>query len=236
MEAENEEDQLKCLFLELPGELRNRIYRLCLMAPESVITIKVDAQKVPDTSKGGSCTVWTASLPREPQLLSVCKTIRNEALSIYYGENTLHLRLPTAAEIMSHWPRVGAEYAVRSLAKKLSAAQMKAIGMWRVGKTLQTYDDQRIVFASAAWLTCQLTSQNKIEVTLEQHANDEHGELKRVLCACSLRKMAGSRRSQKNKESVLFDIVRKFTDDYLNEISDYTCKSCGNAMLYRLVD
>ncbi|KAK5127478.1 hypothetical protein LTR85_006817 [Meristemomyces frigidus] len=54
-------------FLGLPGELRNRIYRLALL---SDLAIPVTAQHF-----------------QEPTLLYACKQIRHEAVSIYYGEN-----------------------------------------------------------------------------------------------------------------------------------------------------
>ena len=51
----------------LPGELRNRIYRLCLVSEDHII-------------------VTTTTFP-EPRLLKTCKEIREEASTIYYGEN-----------------------------------------------------------------------------------------------------------------------------------------------------
>jgi hypothetical protein len=55
--------------LELPGELRNRIYRLCLVSE--------DAEPI---------AVISTSFP-EPPLLSTCKEIREEASAIFYGES-----------------------------------------------------------------------------------------------------------------------------------------------------
>lgn len=57
----------KCHLLELPGELRNRIYRFALVN-EGVIIV-------------------TAAGPSEPALLRCNKEIRQEAVTIYYREN-----------------------------------------------------------------------------------------------------------------------------------------------------
>ncbi|GIZ46507.1 hypothetical protein CKM354_000963300 [Cercospora kikuchii] len=62
-----------CHLLNLPGEIRNTIYRYAL--------IKTKPMKV--TSKG----------PGEPSLLRVCNRIRREARSIYYAENEFELHL-----------------------------------------------------------------------------------------------------------------------------------------------
>jgi hypothetical protein len=73
----------RCKFIVLPAELRNRIYRLTLLEP--------DAIKINDSSK-----------PQEPSLLSACRQITQEAISIYYGEIHFDLRVtgldPTTAQ------------------------------------------------------------------------------------------------------------------------------------------
>ena len=77
------DDTPRCKFIELPAELRNRIYRLALLEP--------DAIKINDSST-----------PQEPSLLSACRQIRQEAISIYYGENHFELQVadldPTTAQ------------------------------------------------------------------------------------------------------------------------------------------
>lgn len=57
--------------LELPPELRNDVYRLVLC-------------------NGNPVSVTATNLP-EPPLLAVCKQIRDEAVQIYYSENTFHI-------------------------------------------------------------------------------------------------------------------------------------------------
>lgn len=57
-------------FLDLPGELKNRIYRLVLVRPEGEV---VDVNSTGYDRGGG--------------LLGTCKEIRSEALKIFYYEN-----------------------------------------------------------------------------------------------------------------------------------------------------
>ncbi|KAK5121503.1 hypothetical protein LTR85_005336 [Meristemomyces frigidus] len=61
-------------FLGLPAELRNRIYRAALIIPEPVDIELPRSQDSPG---------WQA-----PGLLQTCRTIRAEALAIYYTNNT----------------------------------------------------------------------------------------------------------------------------------------------------
>lgn len=59
--------------LRLPAELRNEIYRLVLCKNDSIV-------------------VSSTGYEREG-LLSVCKKVRQEALKIYYYENTFHIEV-----------------------------------------------------------------------------------------------------------------------------------------------
>jgi len=58
-----------CPLLQLPPELRNRIYEACLLA-DGVIDV-ADKDEI-----------------EEPALLATCKEVRNEATAIFYGGNT----------------------------------------------------------------------------------------------------------------------------------------------------
>lgn len=55
------------LFLDLPGELRNRIYRYALVTPERIL-LRGENKK-------------------QPALLRVSRQVRKEAIKIYYDEN-----------------------------------------------------------------------------------------------------------------------------------------------------
>ena len=63
----------RCHLLNLPGELRNRIYEFAVVQ-ESELTI---------TAKG----------PGQPALLSTCRKIRREAGTLYYGKNVFSLKI-----------------------------------------------------------------------------------------------------------------------------------------------
>ena len=62
-----------CFLFNLPPELRNRIYRYAIVEDDELIL----------TPRG----------PSEPTLLRTCRSIRDEACSIYYGENKFLLRI-----------------------------------------------------------------------------------------------------------------------------------------------
>lgn len=72
-------------FMSLPGELRNEICRLALVEPDT-IRLRLRHEVRPHPLLG-----WThhsdAKPWREPSLLSVNKSIRLEASSVYYGLN-----------------------------------------------------------------------------------------------------------------------------------------------------
>lgn len=71
----------------LPGELRNRIWRL--------VVVKLNAINVSDLTS-----------PQEPALLATCHQARKEASGIYYAENTFLLAHdPFALRIESSWLR-----------------------------------------------------------------------------------------------------------------------------------
>lgn len=72
------------LFARLPGELRNRVYRLALVVEEGPFTITGQRNQC----SLGPCT--HAKLPTAvPGVLSTCKQVRYEALPIFLAENTL---------------------------------------------------------------------------------------------------------------------------------------------------
>lgn len=65
----------------LPGELRNRIYRLVLVQSSVILDVKI------------------LSTPTEPALLATCQRIRKEALNIFYSENTFHFDLSVGLDL-----------------------------------------------------------------------------------------------------------------------------------------
>ncbi|GIZ38234.1 hypothetical protein CKM354_000165600 [Cercospora kikuchii] len=82
-------DKTKTSFLNVPAELRNEIYRICLLAPEVMAVTRQPRQW-----KLRICQISTFPRHRQdklyaPGLLRSCKQISHEAISILYGENVL---------------------------------------------------------------------------------------------------------------------------------------------------
>ena len=61
------------LLMGLPAEMRNWIYRACLVEADCVEILSTDA---------------ASNLPTEPAILRCCRRSRKEAIGIYYQENT----------------------------------------------------------------------------------------------------------------------------------------------------
>ena len=73
-----------CHFFRLPGELRNRIYRLIVAEHfdhTTVLSLLVDTSVPPSYRP----------LPVQPYMASTCRQIRHEVLSIFYGERTFQI-------------------------------------------------------------------------------------------------------------------------------------------------
>lgn len=76
-------------FLELPAEIRNRIYHYALVSDETR-----NVQEACTTRRGRNNGSWKALLAEEclqkPALLRTCTTVRNEATAIFYVLNNFH--------------------------------------------------------------------------------------------------------------------------------------------------
>lgn len=77
-------------FLDLPGEIRNEIYCLLLLLPDT-------------TNKD---VLFSNSLFVYPRILSVCKLIHEESKQILYGQNLFHAH----AEYLTGLPRLRINY------------------------------------------------------------------------------------------------------------------------------
>lgn len=97
------------LFARLPGEIRNRLYRLALLTPSSDEPFLITMQ--PATCSLGPCT--HAKLPTAvPGLLSSCRQIRQEALPIFCAENKFKFDAKTVRErCTANWVRALGHYA-----------------------------------------------------------------------------------------------------------------------------
>ena len=83
------------LFANLPGELRNRIYRLTLLTPSADEPFLIVMQ--PGTCSLGPCTHARLSTA-VPGLLSTCRLIRHEAMPIFCAENIFKFDTRTVRE------------------------------------------------------------------------------------------------------------------------------------------
>ncbi|PIA91637.1 hypothetical protein CB0940_09589 [Cercospora beticola] len=76
-------------FLDLPPELRNRIYKLCLIADSSIRCagyLRLDLGKVTSDMSG-----WDTPPGLVTNLLSTCKQVYQEAMPVLYGNNAFYL-------------------------------------------------------------------------------------------------------------------------------------------------
>lgn len=110
--------QNQCNLLVLPGEIRNQIYRLCLISNE-VIHIDCEFQSSNDYKRklilaAGESAVEEIPVDREryrlnqrhAPLAETCKTIRSEALGLYYAENVFTFNLNTQQKIDLQYRRM----------------------------------------------------------------------------------------------------------------------------------
>lgn len=90
-------DENKTSFLDLPAELRNEIYRLCLLAPEATHFVELQRIRLYRIRKQYT-TIRTSQKLRALGLLRSCKQINQEATSIFYGENAFRFKDAKAAQ------------------------------------------------------------------------------------------------------------------------------------------
>lgn len=84
--------------LNLPAELRNRIYELTLVKGEPVKILQILLPQQSSVRRSHTARTMmqmkaeNKDLAREPALLHTCQQVRNEATAIYYGGNTFYVR------------------------------------------------------------------------------------------------------------------------------------------------
>ena len=79
--------------LNLPGEIRNQIYRMLCVSHEPIIAQFRPIMK-PKKGRGDRAKLFqtTKRFPREPTLALACRQLTKEVLSIFYSENTFVFR------------------------------------------------------------------------------------------------------------------------------------------------
>ncbi|KAK5731483.1 hypothetical protein LTR17_011371 [Elasticomyces elasticus] len=100
-------------FLELPPELRNRIYEAAMIETGPILTHPVTGGRPDDVDhctfihpiqgalESSECVAWGP-----PALLQSCRTIRREALSIYYARNVFWMGNPDIESFPDILPRL----------------------------------------------------------------------------------------------------------------------------------
>ena len=99
------ESPTRVAFFDLPPELRNEVYVLALLDNTNAL-VQIKLSRLGIRLSASSIALKRASQTwQEPALLQVCKTIRTEASSVYYGSNSFEITLPfvTDSRIATKW-------------------------------------------------------------------------------------------------------------------------------------
>ncbi|USW56228.1 hypothetical protein Slin15195_G095470 [Septoria linicola] len=235
--AERSIDNSQCPLFRLPGELRNRIYRLCLVEPNG---LTVDIRRKPPTGRVkdyhntdhedvhafADSKQWLVVPPKEPPLLGVCKLIRSEAFAVFYGENLFSIPLAPQRHSILFDSDVTSRL-LRYFAKALGPAQVKALGSLRIG-----FPDRPWAWVAGRtyWATSRRNVNGTIIVTLEGYDGIRLEGQKTVYCPCELVQFANK---GKPKGDRLISVLKRFCDDYFPKASGFTCKGCGLPTLDR---
>ncbi|KAF2208940.1 hypothetical protein CERZMDRAFT_100928 [Cercospora zeae-maydis SCOH1-5] len=87
-------------FLDLPAELRNRIYELVITHNQDIPLSRTVGQAAsPYQQNNPAYQDHEATLPRLPDLAAVNRQVRTEALAIFYGSNTFTSNTITCAHV-----------------------------------------------------------------------------------------------------------------------------------------
>ncbi|KAK5686520.1 hypothetical protein LTS10_002640 [Elasticomyces elasticus] len=93
----------RCYLLELPPELRNSIFELTVVSPQSLPTrLAQDIRYLDHT------TLISKALPEIPAIARTSRQIRSEALPVFYNSNTFVINkhdIPDSSEVMLWWSR-----------------------------------------------------------------------------------------------------------------------------------
>jgi hypothetical protein len=83
--------------LDLPKEIRNNIYELCLTVPEEVCMMaefsELDYDYELHITEDGSDRISSTRANFQPAILATCRTIHQEATPMFYGSNRFQLSL-----------------------------------------------------------------------------------------------------------------------------------------------
>ncbi|KAF2094379.1 hypothetical protein NA57DRAFT_80192 [Rhizodiscina lignyota] len=135
--------------LDLPGEIKNQIYRLVLLEPTSLEITR-------DTA------------PQEPPLLRTCRLIRHEARAIFFNANTFSIPMPGGSALTLKWAKnhrlLRSGMSVRLQIERYTVARRNASGLsqfeddmllikeWYLGNIRHEVDKHCSTLASAVRL------------------------------------------------------------------------------------
>lgn len=194
----------KASLLSLPGELRNIILRDIVT---STTTLNVEPL----------CENWTEIKLHQPAIAFTCKTLRNEALSIYYAENSFFLgkigyhdpsdiRLYDFNLRMNRWKEMLGPYA-----KYLSRLSMIIDGL------------------CYAWDDGIMPGDAMYEMEAEAEGSVKFKMNGRLRCTCRLKPGVVENACQDGK--VLLDVMQEYSASYCEAVREGCCTKCGLSRL-----
>lgn len=209
------------IFSKLPGEIRNRIYRLAVTEPESK---PVSVEMKPGTCTHGACLHSKVSI-NMPGIASTCRQLRWEVAPIFLAENTGFAFDDEVVRqcCVNNYLRTLGSYV--DLIKQFSFKLKRSI--W-----------QRDAFVKYLTYTFTLTPPSAED---EDFALEQHEEGDQDICQCQLNQLVSSMNKRKHSEGVsVGKLVQEFVDS--EEFADFVwrahktkqwtshlpkCKKCG---------
>lgn len=213
-------------FLDLPGEIRNTIYRLVTVSDEPVQAQLRQVFKLTPGHKKRA--VVTRKLPLEPPLSSASRQLRKEVLSIHYGENTFIFEnskrsCMVEATMMQRW-----RLRLSALAQ-LTSIDIRLQGLRPSGR--------KIVFP----VTCTKSTKSGIRIALEEP--DCGPFCYHSCCPCKLERLLKriNKRADNDKSlpllSLVILLVIRWQRTLIPEgVADTFCADCDRFILWSADD
>ncbi|CAK4034754.1 Hypothetical predicted protein [Lecanosticta acicola] len=213
-----------CFLLDLPGELRNRIWRLAVVEEKPVHVVQLTAaSKERDASRESP---KFKAPPPQPALAATGKAIRHEVLSIHYGECVFLL-----AQIA--YQKLGPAHVSRKLA------------LWRksLGDPTRLLRHARLEVYHRLWSPRAPDSYHNFEIKAHLEQNGEiviriDARIGTIFswkdtqyCKCALQTLAKRSKGRGTDGGRLLDVMRAFCDDYTHVAVDVECKECQLPLL-----
>lgn len=188
----------------LPGEVRNQIWRELVLSAEG--TIQVEPLCEPDKQK-----------LHQPTIAFTCKQFRDEALSIYYAENTWHL-----GKIGYHDPTH-----IRLYHFKIRLARWQAmLGPYtKYLARLSMGVDGRCY----AWEDWGVPADAKYELRVLREGAVHFERNGKLRCTCRLK--PGVEMMASRDGGVLLQVMKEYSESYCEPVHEGKCDGCGKTRL-----